>query len=60
MPDNDPVASDSPTVPAEPEKDAYVAKTAIFLNGVRAYNEGDRVSANAVKKNDLQKLVKKA
>lgn len=37
----------------------HVAKEAIYINGVRAYNKGDRVSASAVKNNKLDKLVDK-
>lgn len=37
----------------------YVAKEAIFIDGVRAYNAGDAVTASAVKNNDLRKQVEK-
>lgn len=59
--DDVPVVSDTQAAPpAEPEKAKFVAKGPIFINGVRAYNEGDAVSENAVKNNKLQDFVTKA
>lgn len=48
--------ADTDTTPAG---DEYVADGPINLGGVRAYNDGDRVSADAVKRNKLEKQVKK-
>lgn len=60
MPDPDqPVVSTTEVVPAPVDEPDYVAKEPIFINGVRAYNAGDPVTAAAVKNNDLRKLVDK-
>jgi hypothetical protein len=54
-----PLVSDNPSITPAERKPEYVAKGPIFINGVRAYNEGDGVSADAVKNLGLDKLVKK-
>lgn len=57
---DDVVVSSTPRpLPADDDPTEFVAKSPIFINGVRAYNQGDRVTADAVKKNKLQKFVEK-
>lgn len=54
------VVSSTPVSLVQDKPKEYVAKGPIFINGVRAYNEGSPVSAEAVKRNNLQEFVKKA
>lgn len=57
---NDVVVSSTAAAPVAPADTAeYVAKSPIFINGIRAYNEGDGITADAVKKNNLKDFVKK-
>lgn len=56
----DTVVSNTLATPPQEETREYVATGPIFINGVRAYNEGSRISARAVKRNKLEKFVKKA
>lgn len=53
------VVSNTPSAPVEDDKPEYEAAGPIYINGVRAYNEGDPVTAAAVEKNNLQKFVRK-
>lgn len=55
----DVVVSSTPAPPAVDDTPDFVAKSPIFINGIRAYNEGDAVTADAVKKNNLKDFVKK-
>lgn len=74
MPDNDttttpdaaaasdkPAVTDGPPVSGPGSDPEFVAKKDIFVNGVRAYNAGAGVRAEAVKKLNLSnEFVKKA
>lgn len=57
---DEPIITDGPTVSDPGPDPEYVAVKDIFINGVRAYNKGDGVRADAVKKLDLKDFVKKA